>query len=129
MEYLYISSVQDIKEGCMIAVLATKDARNYAFWIVKVMKVNKEMKNLYLLKYIGIQQIHTHFDGVYKPEMVVEKKVCKMRKRKCRNVNHRRIDIVNLEDINILVYDSHLTKKALFAPRLQRLSKYCWHKK
>ena len=54
----------------------------------------------------------THpFDGVYKPEMVVEKNVCKKRKRKGQNVNHRRIDILNLEDVDILVYYFQLTKK------------------
>ena len=41
MEDLYKGSVQDIKEGCMIAVLATDDACDYPFWIAKVMKVNK----------------------------------------------------------------------------------------
>ena len=54
----------------------------------------------------------THpFYGVYKPEMVVEEKVCRKRKRKGQNVNHRRIDILNLEDVGILFYDFQLTKK------------------
>ena len=42
MEDLYKGSIQDIKEGCMIAVLVTEDARGYPFWIEKFMKVNKE---------------------------------------------------------------------------------------
>ena len=42
MEDLYKGSVQDIKEGCMIAVLAREDARGYPFWISKIIKVNKE---------------------------------------------------------------------------------------
>jgi len=42
MEDLYKISVQDIKEGCMIAVLATEDPRGYPLWIAKVMKVNTE---------------------------------------------------------------------------------------
>ena len=41
MEDLYKGSVQDIKEGCMIAILARDDACDYPFWIAKVMKVNK----------------------------------------------------------------------------------------
>ena len=41
MEDLYRGSVQDINEGCMIAVLDTYDARDYPFWIEKFMKVNK----------------------------------------------------------------------------------------
>ena len=42
MEDLYRGSVQDIKEVCMITILDTDDARDYPFWIAKVMKVNKE---------------------------------------------------------------------------------------
>ena len=41
MEDLYRGSVQDIKEGCIIAVLDTNDACDYPFWIAKFMKVNK----------------------------------------------------------------------------------------
>ena len=43
--------------------------------------------------------------------MVVEKRVCKKRKRKAQNVNHCRIDILNLEDVDVLVYEFQLTKK------------------
>ena len=39
MEYLHKGLVQYIKEGCMIAVLATDDPRQYPFWIAKAMKV------------------------------------------------------------------------------------------
>ena len=31
IEYLYRGSLQDIKEGCMIAVLDTEDAHSYPF--------------------------------------------------------------------------------------------------
>ena len=49
----------------------------------------------------------THpFDGVYKPKMVVEKRVCRRRKRKGQNVNHHRIDVLNLEYVGILVYEA-----------------------
>ena len=41
MEYIYRGSVQDIKDGCMIAFLATKYTCGYPFWIAKAMKVNK----------------------------------------------------------------------------------------
>ena len=41
MEDLYRGLVQDIKEGCMIAFFAVDDARDYPFWIAKVMKVNR----------------------------------------------------------------------------------------
>jgi hypothetical protein len=42
MEYLYRGSVQDIKEGSMIAVLANEDPHGYPFWIGKVIKIDKE---------------------------------------------------------------------------------------
>ena len=42
MEDLCRGLVQDNEEGCMITVLATKNAQGYPFWIAKVMKVNKE---------------------------------------------------------------------------------------
>ena len=42
--------------------------------------------------------------------MVIEKKVCKKIKIKGQNVNHRRIGILKLEDVDILVYDFQLTK-------------------
>ena len=55
---------------------------------------------------------NTHpFNVVFKVEMVVEKKVCKKRKRKGQNGWHRRIDILNLEVVDILVYDFQLTNK------------------
>ena len=41
MEYIYKGSIKDIKEGCMIAILATDDACDYAFQNEKFMKVNK----------------------------------------------------------------------------------------
>ena len=105
MEDLYRGLVHDIKEGCMIAVLATKDACGYPFWIEKVMKVNTENEEAISIE-VHWYATDTHpFDGVYKPEMVVEKRVCKKRKRKGQNANHHRIDILNLEDVDILVYD------------------------
>ena len=54
---------------------------------------------------------HTPIDGVYKIEIMVEKKVCKKRKIKDQNVNHCRIDILKLEDVDILVYDFKFKKK------------------
>ena len=39
MEDLYMGSLQDIKEGCMIAVLADGDPNGYPFWVAKVIKV------------------------------------------------------------------------------------------
>ena len=75
------------------------------------MKFNKENEEFISIE-VHWYAMDTHpFDGVYKTEMVVEKKVCKKRKRKGQNVNHRRIDILNLEDVDILVYDIQLTKK------------------
>jgi hypothetical protein len=42
MEDLYMGSIQYIKEGSMIAVLATEDPHGYPFWIGKVIKIEKE---------------------------------------------------------------------------------------
>jgi len=39
MEDLYKGSVQDIKEGCMIIVLADGNPNGYPFWVAKVIKV------------------------------------------------------------------------------------------
>ena len=113
----------------MIAVLATKVARGYPFWIEKVMKVNKENEEFISIE-VHCYATNTHqFDGVYKPEMVVEKNVCKKRKRKGQNVSHRRIQILNLEDVDILVYDFQLTKKGTLHSKTTKISKDCCHKK
>jgi len=111
MEELYKGSVQDIKEGCMIAVLATEDPRGYPFWIAKVMKVNTKNEEVISIE-VHWYATDTHpFDGVYKPEMVVQKKVSKKRKRKGQNINRRRIDILKLDDVDILFYDFQLTMR------------------
>ena len=43
--------------------------------------------------------------------MVVDKKNGGKRKRKGTNINRRRTDILQLEDVDILVYDFNLTKR------------------
>ena len=43
--------------------------------------------------------------------MLVEKRVIRKRKRKVQKINHHRIDILKLEEVDILVYDFKLTKK------------------
>ena len=74
MEDLYKGSVQDIKEGCMIAVLAIDDAHDYPLWIAKVMKVKKENEEVVSIE-VHWYATDTHpFDGVYKAKMVVEKR-------------------------------------------------------
>ena len=66
--------------------------------------------------------METHpFDGVYNLEMVVEKKVCKKRKRKGKNVNHHRIEILNLEYVDILVYEYQLTKKGTLRSKTTKI--------
>ena len=80
MEELCRGSVQDIKEGCMIAVLATKYVQGSPFWIAKVMKVNKEKEEFISIE-VHWYAMDTHpFDGVYKPYMVGEKKVSRREK-------------------------------------------------
>ena len=59
MEDLYRGYVQDVKEGCMIAVLVDEDPLGYPFWISKVLKVINKMNILQLLMYIGMPQVPT----------------------------------------------------------------------
>ena len=74
MEDLYRGYVQDLKEGCMIAVLADEDPLGYPFWISKVIKVINENEDIIVVD-VHWYATSTHpFNGVYKPEMVVEKK-------------------------------------------------------
>ena len=123
MEDLYRGSIQDIEEGCMIEVLATKDACSYPLWIAKVMKVNKENEEFISIE-VHWYATDTHpFYGVYKLEMVLKKRVCKKRKREGQNVNHRRIDILNLENVDILVYYFQLTKKGTLRTKTTKIIK------
>lgn len=74
MEDLYSGSIQDIKEGCMIALLANGDANGYRFWVAKFINIVTENEDV-----VGVEvhwyAINTHpFSGVYKPEMVFDKK-------------------------------------------------------
>ena len=111
MEDLYRGSVQDIKEGCMIAVLADGDPNGYPFWVAKVLKVFTENEDVTGVE-VHWYATNTHpFNGVYKPEMVVDKKNGGKRKRKGTNINRRRTDILQLKDVDILVYDFNLTKR------------------
>jgi hypothetical protein len=57
-----------------------------------------------------MQQVH-RFNGVYKPEMVVEKHANRKRKRKGQNTTRRRTKLLKLDDVDILVYDFNLTNR------------------
>ena len=82
MEDLYRGSVQDIKEGCMIAVLADGDPNGYPFWVAKVLKVFTENEDVTGVE-VHWYATNTHpFNGVYKPEMVVDKKKWRKEKKK-----------------------------------------------
>jgi hypothetical protein len=111
MEDLYRGSIQDIKEGSMIAVLATEDPHGYPFWIGKVIKIEKENDDVIAIK-VHWYETSTHpFNGVYKPEMVVEKHANRKRKRKGQNTTLHHTDLLKLDDVCILVYDFNLTKR------------------
>ena len=106
MEDLYRGSVQDIKEGSMIAVLATEDPHGYPFWIGKVIKIEKENDDVTAIE-VHFYATSTHpFNGVYKLEMVVEKHVNRKRKRKGQNTTRRHTNLLKLDDVDILVYAS-----------------------
>ena len=82
MEYLYRGSVQDIKKGCMIAVLADGDPNGYPFWVAKVIKVFTENEDVTSVE-VHWYATNTHpFNGVYKPEMVVDKKMAEKEKER-----------------------------------------------
>ena len=123
MEDLYRGSVQDIKEGCMIAVLVDGDPNGYPFWVAKVLKVfpkNEDVTGVEVHWYAT----NTHpFNGVYKPEMVVDKKNGGKRKRKGTNINLHRTDILKLEDVDILVYDFNLTKRGTLCFKMIEIMK------
>jgi hypothetical protein len=106
-----------------LSVLVTKDPHGYPFWIGKVIKIDKENE------YVIAIEVHwyatgTHpFNGVYKPEMVVEKHVNRKRKRKGQNATLRRIDLLKLEDVGILVYDLNFTKRITLLSRTTNIIK------
>ena len=120
MEDLCRGSVQDVKEGCMIAVLADEDPLGYPFWISKVIKVINENEEITVVDVHWYAKSTHPFNGVYKPEMVVEKRIGRKRKRKGTNINHRCTDVLKLEDVDILVYDFNLTKRGTL--RLQTIN-------
>ena len=66
----------------------------------------------------------THpFNGVYKPEMVVEKHVSRKRKIKGQNTTHRRTDLLKLDDVDILVYEFNLTKRGTLHSKTTKINK------
>lgn len=95
MKDLYRGSVQDVKEGCMIAVLADGDPFGYPFLVAKVIKVIKENEDIIAVE-VHWYATSTHpFIGVYKPEIVVEKNSQKEKKKryKYKSSSHRPIKI------------------------------------
>jgi hypothetical protein len=111
MEDLYRGSVQDIKEGSMIAVLVTKDPHGYPFWIGKVIKIEKENDDVIAIEVHWYEKSTHPFNGVYKLEILVEKHVNRKRKRKGQKTTHHRTELLKLDDVDILVYDFNLTKR------------------
>ena len=66
----------------MIAVLATYDAHDYPFLITKFNKENEEVISIEVHWYAT----NTHpFDGVYKAEMMVEKRIYRKKKKWSKN--------------------------------------------
>jgi hypothetical protein len=68
--------------------------------------------------------IGTHpLNGVYKPEMVVEKHFNVKRKKKGQNTTRRRTDLLKLEDVDILVYDFNLIKRGTLHSKTKNIIK------
>jgi hypothetical protein len=111
MEYLYKGLVHDIKEGSMIAVLATEDPHGYPFWIAKIINIDKETGDVVAIE-VHWYATGTHpFNGVYKLEKVVEKNVSRKRKTKGQNTTCCHTDLLKLEDVDIHVYEFNLKKR------------------
>ena len=70
MEELYRGLVEDIKEGSMIAVLATEDPHGYPFSIGKVINIEKENVDVAIEVHWYATSTHP-FNGMYKPDVVV----------------------------------------------------------
>ena len=66
----------------MIAVLADGDPNGYPFWVSKVIKVLTENEDVTSVE-VHWYATNTHpFNGVYKPEMVVDKKMAEREKER-----------------------------------------------
>ena len=95
----------------MIVVLAYGDPHGYAFWVAKVINVIKENEDITVVE-VQWYCTNTHpFNGVYKPKMVVDKKISGKRKRKGTNINCQLTDLLKLEDVDIFVYDFNLKSR------------------
>jgi len=79
MEYIYRGLVRHIKEGFMIIVLADGYPNGYPFLVAKVINVFTENEDV---KGVEVHWYATTIDtmnGVYNPEMVVDKKCWKQK--------------------------------------------------
>ena len=107
----------------MIAVLATKDPHGYPFSIGKVIKIEKENVDVVAIEVHWYAKSTHPFNGVYKPEMEVEKHVNRKRKRKGKNITRHRIDLLKLDDVDILVYDFNLTNRGTLHSKRKEIIK------
>ena len=102
---MWEGDINEIKEGTMIVVLATNDENDNPFWLAKVTKVIKEQD---VLNGVEVHWYRTTAEdplkGKYDPEMV------KPSKKGKRSGSSRRVDTLNLEDVEILVYGFDLKK-------------------
>ena len=102
---MWQGDVNGINKGTMIAVLATNDENDHPFWLAKVTKVFKERD---VLNGVEVHWYHTTakdpLKGKYDPEMV------KPSKKGKTLGSSRRVDTLNLVDVEILVYGFDLKK-------------------
>jgi hypothetical protein len=118
-----MGSMHDIKEGSMIVLLVTEYPHGYPFWIAKVtMKIDKNNDVIAIEVHWYATSTHP-FNGVYKPEMMVEKHVNRKRKIKGQNTTSHRTDLLKLEDVDILVYEFNLTKRGTLCSRTTNIIK------
>eukprot|EP01018_Ginkgo_biloba_P036201 Gb_02275 [translate_table: standard] len=107
---IYSGSVQDIKVGSMIVVLATNCEHGHLFWIAKVLNLIYKDDEINAIEVHWYSTKTNSLKGVYNPEMIIVEDRKKKRKRKC-TIARRRIDMLFLDSVDILVYDFTLTKR------------------
>lgn len=102
---MWEGNVNELIVGVMIAVLASDDESGCPFWIAKVIKIHEENQRIHSIdvhwyKAVGKDAISSR----YYPEVI------KVTKKKKKGSKERRIDNLNLEDVEILVYGFSLKK-------------------
>lgn len=102
---MWEDDVNELTVGIMIAVLASDDESGCPFWIAKIIKIHEENQT--------ICSIDVHWYKAVEEDAITSRyypKVIKVNKKKQKGGSERRINNLNLEDVEILVYGFTLKK-------------------